>query len=276
MKIFLSAFLLLFFIHSFSQEININSKVVYRVNYQIDSNDSKTRDSAYMELLLGDNRAIFQSSEIGYYDSVQYEIKYNGYVIPNRGNFFNRTRTRFKYSILKETTNQELLVKDNYTSRQNRDNNCFVYKDTPALVWNLKNDTLTIGGYLCQKAETNFGGRIWDAWFSQELGIEEGPHVFSGLPGLIFQIESRDNTWGFYFIALKKVDRKVDINDFYKLKQITKKNFYKEKRHYQVNATVIDLAAKEIIILNYEDQLKAVNMDRVKAAKDNNWIELNY
>ena len=42
-------------------------------------------------------------------------------------------------------------------------------EDTPAFDWELTSDTCTVMGYKCQKAVTEFRGRVWHAWFCPAL-----------------------------------------------------------------------------------------------------------
>ncbi len=45
-----------------------------------------------------------------------------------------------------------------------------------------------VGGYSCQKATADYGGRHWTAWFASDIAVSEGPYYFHGLPGLILKI----------------------------------------------------------------------------------------
>jgi GLPGLI family protein len=54
--------------------------------------------------------------------------------------------------------------------------------------WKLYDDTLTVTGYLCQKAECSFRGRDYTAWFTVDIPVDNGPWKFGGLPGLILRI----------------------------------------------------------------------------------------
>jgi len=43
-------------------------------------------------------------------------------------------------------------------------------------------DTLTVAGYVCQKATCLFRGRDYTAWFSNDIPISNGPWKFGGFP----------------------------------------------------------------------------------------------
>ena len=55
--------------------------------------------------------------------------------------------------------------------------------------WKIFSDKQKIGEWNTQKAETDFGGRHWIAWFSTEIPFQDGPYKFYGLPGLIVKVE---------------------------------------------------------------------------------------
>jgi len=66
--------------------------------------------------------------------------------------------------------------------------------------WKILPDKEKIGEWNAQKAETNFGGRHWIAWFTTEIPFQDGPYKFYGLPGLIVKIE---DTSGSHRMILK-------------------------------------------------------------------------
>jgi hypothetical protein len=39
----------------------------------------------------------------------------------------------------------------------------------------------------CKKATTNFRGRYWEAWYTEEIPIGQGPWKLCGLPGMILK-----------------------------------------------------------------------------------------
>ncbi len=66
--------------------------------------------------------------------------------------------------------------------------------------WKLTNEKKIIQNYNCQKAEINYGGRTWEAWFTTEIPIQDGPYVFRNLPGLIVQVNDLKNQHSFLLI----------------------------------------------------------------------------
>lgn len=70
--------------------------------------------------------------------------------------------------------------------------------------WNITDDQLKIGDFNCQKATLKYGGRDWTAWFTQEIPIQDGPYVFSGLPGLIIKISDTAHDFNFELVRIIK------------------------------------------------------------------------
>lgn len=56
------------------------------------------------------------------------------------------------------------------------------------LEWHLVQETDSIAGYVCQKAETEYRGREYEAWYCPAIPVDGGPYVFGGLPGLIIRV----------------------------------------------------------------------------------------
>ena len=72
--------------------------------------------------------------------------------------------------------------------------------------WQFSSDTLTVLGYVCQKATTSFRGRDYEAWFSPEIPIKEGPWKLYGLPGLILKVVVDDGLFVFDAIGLENLE----------------------------------------------------------------------
>ncbi len=59
--------------------------------------------------------------------------------------------------------------------------------------WQLKEDTMTIDGLLCQKARGWFVGKHYNVWFAPSIPFTAGPLNMHGLPGIIVLAISEDN-----------------------------------------------------------------------------------
>lgn len=63
--------------------------------------------------------------------------------------------------------------------------------------WEITDESKDIMGYECFKAETDYRGRHWTAWFTPEIPIEEGPWKLCGLPGLILEAYDTNRDYSF-------------------------------------------------------------------------------
>ena len=70
-------------------------------------------------------------------------------------------------------------------------------ENIPVLDWTILTDTLTVAGYLCQKAICRFRGRDFVAWFAPDIPINNGPWKFGGLPGLILKVYDTEKQYVF-------------------------------------------------------------------------------
>lgn len=79
----------------------------------------------------------------------------------------------------------------------------FVYQDSVSIGWQLSDETKEVCGQKCSKATCHFRGRNWVAWYA-DVPVSLGPWKFSGLPGLILQLEDDKREHVFRAIALRK------------------------------------------------------------------------
>lgn len=78
--------------------------------------------------------------------------------------------------------------------------------------WNITSDTLTVLGYLCQKATSSFHGRDYEAWFTPEIPVNDGPWKLYGLPGLILKAKDTEDLFSFEIIGLEQLQTPVNID----------------------------------------------------------------
>jgi len=168
----------------FSQKISF----IYETKYKLNSEKPNNIYSDNMILDLKNNISIFRDSQ----DKISDSIKLNN------GNV-----------LLKLGVENHFYVKKNLT--QKRIEKVITYLGTNYLLpieeilnWKITPEQKIIGEYNCQKAETNYGGRNWIAWFTTELPFGDGPYIFNGLPGLIVYIQDSNNEYSFNLIEVKK------------------------------------------------------------------------
>lgn len=102
-------------------------------------------------------------------------------------------------------------VFDAVKDKQNRSSKYYyILADTYKLTepiqldWKIEKEVAKKYGYNCQKATLSYKGRNWEAWFTQDIPLQEGPYVFKGLPGLIVEMEDKSHSYKFSFSGLKK------------------------------------------------------------------------
>jgi GLPGLI family protein len=61
--------------------------------------------------------------------------------------------------------------------------------------WKLTTDQRKILKYTCTRATTVFRGRTYEAWFTDEIPIANGPWKFCGLPGLIISVRDMEGNY---------------------------------------------------------------------------------
>jgi GLPGLI family protein len=77
--------------------------------------------------------------------------------------------------------------------RKNDDASYCVIDSLVKIAWQLKEDTMTIDGLLCQKARGFFIDKYYDVWFAPSVPFAAGPLKMYGLPGVIVLATSEDD-----------------------------------------------------------------------------------
>ena len=143
-----------------------------------------------------------------------------------------------------------------------------------------------IGAFDCQRAETEYGGRKWIAWFTTEIPFQDGPYVFQGLPGLILEIKDENNNFLFTLNQIKKESQffdsksnKISIN--WKMMDTLRKNFYNDPyKDFKPNS-----AGNNFSKIKYTDEngneivpdfKEWTEHEQRKIRENNNPIELNH
>ena len=84
----------------------------------------------------------------------------------------------------------------------------YIYEDTLcAQNWVIQDSSKLILGHECQKAVCHYRGHCWTAWFAMDIPITDGPWKLCGLPGLIMEATSEDNSHAFKLLGLERVSK---------------------------------------------------------------------
>lgn len=199
-------------------------KCIYRLQYQPDSTNNKLVRSESMLLLIGHSISMFQSLNSYLFDSVKRNVKKPIMLMASIQNY----RTNFHFQIYKNYPQGKV----SYTESILRD--YFLVEQPMNLFdWKITQDTATISGYHCQKATTRFAGRDYEAWFSFEVPLGDGPYKFNGLPGLIVKIGDTHQQYVFSLISLQQLRTPIPI--YFSEKnyiKTTQKKFEKAKQTF--------------------------------------------
>ena len=136
-------------------------------------------------------------------------------------------RSNINYIVEKDLTQQNLIYKD----RLGRDQ--YSYSEMPNFSWKILPQTTKIGDYNTQKAEMQYGGRTWYAWFTQEIPLQDGPYKFSGLPGLIVKIEDSKGQYSFDLMQTKKITAIITPESRGQYINLTKEKYLSMEKKYQ-------------------------------------------
>lgn len=236
------------------------------MKFKPNSDSTKTEKIIYF-LDVKNQESIFRSDKFRKGDSLK-----------NKRGYGNQADMQFN--------NQQLYIYKNYDKNEV---NKYVFvpfvepkyklKIKENLIWNITNEKNKIGKFDCQKAETNYGGRKWIAWFTNEIPLQDGPYIFRGLPGLIVEIsdeksdynfslgEVRDFLWKEFYI--ENAQKEISWEDFKKIQ----KNFYENPFAVLNKSDITNYDEAGNIVDTDMKKMKESIQERIR--NTNNPIELN-
>ena len=200
-------------------------RCTYRFNMIIDTIDIKyAREEMYV-LQIGDNFTKGFCYHCYYIDSIRFKTNprvladfYRSLARDNNVAFVSKGY--FPSYLYKDYKKGEIRVTDNISTQH------FWYEDElKPQDWVILEDTTTILGYHCQKARCSYRGRNFEAWFTSEIPLSEGPWKFSGLPGLITKLHDTENHYSFEIVGFQEVNEEIEIETSKKYPKIERKKF---------------------------------------------------
>ncbi len=91
--------------------------------------------------------------------------------------------------------------KNNIVERQGKTETKII-SDSFSISWQISEETKTIKDMVLQKAECDFRGRRYTAWFNPKIPVSDGPWKLRGLPGLIIEAYDEMKHVQFNFTSL--------------------------------------------------------------------------
>lgn len=160
----------------------------------------------------------------------------------------------------------------------------YSYEEKRKLNWQISKETQKIREWNCQKAEVDYLGRKWIAWFTNAIPIPDGPYKFHGLPGLIVKIEDTNQEFGFTLEGVnnKVIERELQSENaiaitYEKYKKLFVENYLDPGKRFRQVAAQSDrwVAAGEISEEGKEKFSSDIARDLDKLAKKRKITDIN-
>nr|WP_297307432.1 GLPGLI family protein [uncultured Flavobacterium sp.] len=124
-------------------------------------------------------------------------------------------------------------------------------ENVPQIRWNQIDETKTIGKFQCKKAIGKFRGRIYTAWYTEEIPINIGPRKFRGLSGLILEINDDKGVY-------KAKAIKINLGEKANLEKKISSLFFINKR-LDINQYAKKKSTEQLDALNYLNSKQGEN-----------------
>lgn len=189
---------------TFKQLDHVKYLCHYYYEYQQDSSSIASKKGSDMVLLIGNQHSLFTHSSTPLRDSLllQYKnddpnaaaLKILPQLMGNRPSFFT------SYSICKTSNSDQIdfYEKVAHSYLKISSINKFNWK------LNTAKDTILLG-LKCKMATTTLAGRCYNAWYTTEIPINDGPYKFKGLPGLIIKLHDNRNQHSFELTSIEQI-----------------------------------------------------------------------
>lgn len=236
-----------------------------------------TPDKIYEELFslqVLKDRAFFISEQSMKYDST-FQSEFQKATVGGtthidfRGKSF--PKTRFPYTVLQTNQNNQYFERAGMS--------LLSYKEPVINNWKLVDESKTIQSFNCRKAEVNYNGRNWTAWYTTDIPLAYGPYKFTGLPGLIIKISDQSGDYDFELVKsipnsqLKGKMLTIEKRRYENASATTMTGLREAKKN-SVNNMVGALQSMETTILpESRETVRDIQLQKQKNLNDENTIE---
>ena len=197
------------YVATYSVAQNADIKVSYDAYFQRVDNGQSDEKNQYV-LLANAVESKFYSPMTEYIDSLKSTPK-------GAAKLRNQTGAAFdagKFEAMPQRDGSYYIVKSfkdsNMRSYDSTSMELFYYDESPdGWEWETSDSTRTVLGYECIKAVSDYHGRKWEAWFSPEIPITNGPWKLHGLPGLILEASADGGKYSFIATGLEQTSKPI-------------------------------------------------------------------
>ncbi|MFC7345770.1 GLPGLI family protein [Chryseobacterium zhengzhouense] len=182
-------------------------KIIYDFKWKTEEH-SKDYNSELTVLLKNEDKSYFESLAKFKYDSIKTKLVDEG----SRSFPAPKQQWKLQTLISKDLKSQTTITEENFFDKVY----LTTYKCKP--IWKIHQEKSRLFNYNVQRAETDFGGRKWIAWFTNEIPISDGPYKFFGLPGLILKISDSEENFIFEIKGLTKEQNNIEGRNAYTAK----------------------------------------------------------
>lgn len=263
-----------------------SNQFIYEYTFKIDSLNRDKSDVENMVLQTSPKGSKFYSQVKAVYDSTMTATFKNAQATQQTHfDFTNLKQSKVSTEVIKTYPDYKRTLKKEISSNQ------LLINNDKKLDWKISKEKSKVLGYDVQKATTTLYGRKWSVWFAPEIPIQDGPHEFFGLPGLILKAEDSKGDHIFTLVGTKKTEvnsdeiinkktREIAINEekFRKIWTEYKKDPVKDMRQDLVSSGGSAEVSMTFEGKTYtqDDVLRLVEKERKEGLqKNNNFLELD-
>jgi GLPGLI family protein len=180
-------------------------KAIMRIQYEAKFRNAKEKALSYDEqiLLIGNQYSIYYSalaeSRQQVLDSVRMASGGDlSQILAASQRFRTTSFLGQKYVVMKHWPTEDAL-----TYKTTIQGNGFKYSEPmPAFNWQLVEGDTVIAEHTCYKAVAEYRGQTWNAWYTPDITVNDGPWKLCGLPGLILCADTADDNFSFSCTAI--------------------------------------------------------------------------
>lgn len=95
----------------------------------------------------------------------------------------------------------------------------------------IPDSTASLIGYKCQLAQAFFKGRLWYAWYTEDIPLSEGPWKLYGLPGLVLRAYDRNKQYVFDAVGMSTMNGTANITFIQKDRENVTQKELRDAKH---------------------------------------------